>query len=362
MTGSSKAFYKSRVAARLIKEYRLVAAGGADPTLAASAAPSALENHHNYHLTGTFSPPVAAAPPPGRRTVQVWHTSCIVTNFSAATTTTTTTEPSHRSSNTKRFLVNPANPELTGCARFPYFPRGGPVPAAPITSSVHRDWQPLGHVSEWGGMEVGNGMLFPVSVVDGLVHQMGGWQLQAEIKYLQLSSAFSTSSSSPLPTPCPIGKAVATTAGAATSPLRQHYDAIIHTAPPFYQHHSSSVDDGAAALNPEWHQLRSCYESTLALLRDECRSQPVVAAVPLLGAGARGFPAAMATQVAASAMAAWLRQEDQEHGFERDDRPNRTASDDDTTHHHHPIVIAFGLLEAELADELCNALEENGVV
>jgi O-acetyl-ADP-ribose deacetylase (regulator of RNase III) len=220
-----------------------------------------------------------------------------------------------------------------------------------------------GHVSEWGGMEVGNGMLYPVSVVDGLVHQLGGWQLQAEIKYLQLSASFfSISSSSPLPTPCPIGKAVATTAGAATSPLRQHYDAIIHTAPPFYQHHSSSVDDGAAALNPEWHQLRSCYESTLALLRDECRSQPVVAAVPLLGAGARGFPAAMATQVAASAMAAWLRQEDQEHGFERDDRPNRTASDDDTTHHHHPIVIAFGLLEAELADELCNALEENGVV
>jgi O-acetyl-ADP-ribose deacetylase (regulator of RNase III) len=371
MTGSSKAFYKSRVAARLVKEYRCLIVDGADRTLAPSAtAPLAREkNQHNNHRTGTFSPPVAAAPP-GMRTVQVWHTSCIVTDFSAATTTTT--NPSHRSLNTKRVLVNPANPELTGCARFPYFPRGGPVPAAPITSTVHRDWQPLGHVSEWGGMEVGNGMLFPVSVVDGLVHQLGGWQLQAEIKYLQLSASFfSISSSSPLPTPCPIGTAVATTAGTATSPLRQHYDAIIHTAPPFYQHPSSSADNndnnGPAIPNSEWYQLRSCYESTLALLRDECRIQPVVAAVPLLGAGARGFPAAIATQVAASAVAAWLRQEQaqQERGYERDDRePKRPVGDDDDTthHHHHPIVIAFGLLEAELADELCHALEENGVV
>jgi O-acetyl-ADP-ribose deacetylase (regulator of RNase III) len=332
MTGSSKAFFKSRVASRLVKEYRGAGVqqqechgGPAAAALAsASATPSGSRNNN-------------------RRTVQIWHTPCIVTSFSddasaAVSSTTTTTTPAVISSmpRMKRYLVNPSNPELTGCRRFPYFPRGGPVPAQPVSSTVHRDWQPLGHVSTWGGMEVGTGMLYPVSVVDGLVHQLGGWQLQAELRWLQCLHR----------QPCPIGTAVMTTAGAATSPLRQHYDAVIHTTPPFYQYYDSSSGDNN---NPEL-PLRSCYESTLALLSHECQTQPVLAAFPLLGAGARGFPPDRAIAVAASATANWLLQ--QHH------QPEHANS---STPPPHPMVIVFGLLEQELADGLCNALKNNGV-
>jgi O-acetyl-ADP-ribose deacetylase (regulator of RNase III) len=316
MSGSSKAFFKSRVASRLIKEYRAVQQ---EPGSTAAAAVSATTSGSRNNSS--------------RRTVQIWHTSCIVTSFSDASSAVLSTAVMANQSmpRMKRYLVNPSNAELTGCRRFPYFPRGGPVPAEPVSSTVHRDWQPLGHVSTWGGMEVGTGMLYPVSVVDGLVHQLGGWQLQAELRWLQCCNR----------QPCPIGTAVMTTAGAATSPLRQHYDAIIHTTPPFYQYSGD---------NPE-SQLRLCYESTLALLQHECQTQqPVWAAFPLLGAGARGFPPDRAIAVAASATANWLLQ--QHH------QPEHANS---STPPPHPMVIVFGLLEQELADGLCNALKNNGV-
>jgi O-acetyl-ADP-ribose deacetylase (regulator of RNase III) len=335
MTGSSKAFFKSRVASRLVKEYRGGVQQQQPECHGGSAATSGSRNNN-------------------RRTVQIWHTPCIVTSFSddasaavsvvSSSTTTTTTAAVISSSmpRMKRYLVNPSNPELTGCRRFPYFPRGGPVPAQPVSSTVHRDWQPLGHVSTWGGMEVGTGMLYPVSVVDGLVHQLGGWQLQAELRWLQCLN----------PQPCPIGTAVMTTAGAASSPLRQHYDAVIHTTPPFYQYYDSSSGDNN---NPEL-PLRSCYESTFDLLQHECQTQPVLAAFPLLGAGARGFPPDRALAVAAAATANWLQQQQQQQ-----QHPPEHANSSTGTPPHHPIVIVFGLLEQELADELCDALNKCGV-
>jgi hypothetical protein len=100
-----------------------------------------------------------------RRRIEIWTTTCIVTNFGKTTKANCS------------ILMNPSNAELSGVSNFTYFPRGGPVPDKDIfssSSSMHRDWQPLGYVSNWGGMEVGNGMLYPVSVVDGLVHQLGG--------------------------------------------------------------------------------------------------------------------------------------------------------------------------------------------
>jgi hypothetical protein len=96
-----------------------------------------------------------------QRRIEIWTTNCIVNNFGKTTIANCS------------ILINPSNAELSGVSNFTYFPRGGPVPEK-ISSSMHRDWQPLGYVSNWGGMEVGNGMLYPVSVVDGLVHQLGG--------------------------------------------------------------------------------------------------------------------------------------------------------------------------------------------
>lgn len=271
MTGS-RAFYQSKVASKLFHEY----------------------NHANV-------------------TVQIWQTSCIVTNFSSDLSSRQNDTMMYGTTS-QRILVNPSNAELTGCSRFPYFPKGGPVPKQTVQSSVHRDWQPLGFVSSWGGMEVGTGMLYPVSVVDGLVHQLGGWKLQAELKWWQCRSS----------QPCPVGSAIRTSAGNAL--LAQNYDAILHTTPPFYQH----------SLFPEL-KLRLCYDSTMALVQNAAKAQPTRIAIPLLGAGARGFPKDVALTIAADAMSWWSQQD-----FE------------------YPVVVAFGLLDAELAKQLVFALESNG--
>ena len=225
-------------------------------------------------------------------TVQIWLTTCIVSNFDIG------------GSSTSRVLVNPGNPGLTGCSNFTYFPRGGPVPSEPIESTVHRDWQPLGYVSSWGGMEVGNGMMYPVSVVDGLVHQMSGWRLQAELKMRRMVKTDL----------CLVGDAVRTTAG--DLPV---YDSIIHTTPPFYKHDSSPK-----------HKLGHCYQSAL-----DCTASGELVAIPLLGAGCRGFPNDVACQVASSTVIRWLAGSDQVQ---------------ETTD-------AFCLIDPQVADNMVAALE-----
>ena len=37
-------------------------------------------------------------------------------------------------------------------------------------------------------MDVGNGIIYPISVVDGLVYQLGGWKLKLECQMVQPSS------------------------------------------------------------------------------------------------------------------------------------------------------------------------------
>lgn len=51
-----------------------------------------------------------------RRTIEVYVTSCIVTNFSL--------------SECKKILINSANQDLSGVSNFSYFPKGGPVPTS----------------------------------------------------------------------------------------------------------------------------------------------------------------------------------------------------------------------------------------
>ncbi|KAL7570676.1 hypothetical protein ACA910_014949 [Epithemia clementina (nom. ined.)] len=220
------------------------------------------------------------------RSMEIWTTPCIVQTFGKL------------SSVQCCWLINPSNPELSGVRNFPYFPRGGPVPTQNPESSMHKDWQPLGYVSAWGGMEVGFGMLYAVSVVDGLVHQLGGWPLRVACQWHSWQT-------SPQP-PCPVGSAVITR-HAATA-LTQHYNAIVHTTPPFYRH-----DD-----DPQ-EKLAQCYQSALSLVVEEeeeessgrqppspSQSSSLRVACPLLGAGARGFPVDIAIQVAAKACTEWL--------------------------------------------------------
>ena len=50
-----------------------------------------------------------------KRRIEVYITSCIVTNFSL-------------NECSKKILINPANQDLSGVSNFSYFPKGGPVP------------------------------------------------------------------------------------------------------------------------------------------------------------------------------------------------------------------------------------------
>lgn len=236
------------------------------------------------------------------RSIEVWLTTCIVTNFGGCADCSV--------------LVNPCNPQLTGCANFPYFPKGGPVPIEkPI--SMHKDWQPLGFVSQWGGMEVGGGMLYPASVVDGLVHQYGGWKLQAECKLKRLIAGSNDV--------CPVGSAVITMSGG----LQDEYEAIVHTPPPFYK-----FDE-----EPEYF-LSKCYQCAFETAFAANYSR---IATPLLGAGARGFPEDVAIRIAANASLQWY----------QDDRDPAVLATNNGEQ-----VIAFGLLERHLVDDLVNALSK----
>ena len=81
-----------------------------------------------------------------KKSIEIWTTPCIVNQFGK----------NQKDTSACNVLINPSNPELSGVSNFPYFPRGGPVPKLK-PKSMHKDWQPLGYVSNWGGMEVGDG-------------------------------------------------------------------------------------------------------------------------------------------------------------------------------------------------------------
>ena len=196
--------------------------------------------------------------------VEVWDTTCIVTNFKA------------------HLLINSANPSLSGVSQFPYFPKGGPEPIQPPAKDAHHI---MGYVTQWGGMEVGQGMMFAANVVDGLVHQMCGNGLLQELQSLGGK--------------CDEGNAVWTS---SHGDLKQHYpQGIVHTVPPFYD----KTDDKTSSM-----LLRKCYWNSLNVVHRQQRpGQGIVlgqedlrVACPLLGAGCRGFPVDLAMQSAVEAL------------------------------------------------------------
>lgn len=208
-------------------------------------------------------PKLLRAFPSSRASIEVWNTTCIVRNFGK-----------NRASRCS-ILVNPSNPSLTGVYKFDYFPRGGPQPTEPPRKDSHHI---MAYVSQWGGMDLKEGMLFTGNVVDGLVHELGGWPLRIQCMMQQEVA---------------VGQAVST--GPGGSRLRQEYKRIIHTVPPFYKHH----DD------PEIY-LAECYRNTfrLAFSNDDSGESARVAC-PLIGAGGRGFPVETAIQIAATESVQW---------------------------------------------------------
>eukprot|EP00578_Thalassiosira_sp_NH16_P029723 CAMPEP_0181076506 /NCGR_PEP_ID=MMETSP1071-20121207/456_1 /TAXON_ID=35127 /ORGANISM="Thalassiosira sp., Strain NH16" /LENGTH=358 /DNA_ID=CAMNT_0023157693 /DNA_START=180 /DNA_END=1256 /DNA_ORIENTATION=+ len=339
-------------------------------------------------LIARFDPPPAAGA--SKRAIEVWTTTCIVTNFGMRRDIADRTPHEDRKSPllpSCSILINPANPNLTGPNSFPYFPRGGPQPLQQPSREAHHI---MGYVSQWGGMDVGGGMLFSAEAIDGLVHQLGGLRLRAECALVpthRYSKAYANQQTQPESkendrensiengddAKCPVGTAVITSPGGAE--LQKHYDAIVHTTPPFHNYPPTMAKDLKEILGIEksselhsWSRelLRSCYRQSFILAFgnnnsrvadkqnsfmsnpfgflqfDKPSAQQIQrVAVPLLGSGCRDFPKDVALEVAALESASWL----------SNDNCQKMKDVEN--------IVVFGLLEVEDAEELSAKLERN---
>ena len=195
----------------------------------------------------------------------------------------TATLSNDASSMAMRVLVNPANEALIGTSR-PYFPRGGPVPARPPPE--------LGTSSTgWGGMDAGSGMLYPAQTVDGIVHQYGGRALRSALA--KFPALLERADGDHIR--CHIGDAVLT-----ASPASLPYDVIAHTPPPFWP---TSLDE--SSLGEHAAQVAACFHSALDVSRSAAAAadKMLLLTTPLIGAGARGAPAAAAASILVRACA-----------------------------------------------------------
>lgn len=332
------------------------------------------------------------------KSIEVWTTTCIVTNFGMRRRTQEGGGASADASDQRprcSTLINPANPSLSGPHAFPYFPKGGPQPDAMPQKDAHHI---MGYVSQWGGMDVGGGMLFSAATIDGLVHTLGGLRLRAECSlvsthpqsqiYVNQQTMKSTSTNNDSynrsskrentttnsEVKCPVGFAVSTTPGGEE--LRSEYDCIIHTVPPFYNYPPTMTSELKQRLDVdadviddnEWARdlLVSCYRQSFRLAFANCtlqekEQQSIIQnvlsaiglgkpsfqpenrriAVPLLGAGCRGFPTDVALDVAAKESVFWL------------------STIDDHEHNEEDEVLAFGLLETADAEALATSISDS---
>lgn len=267
-----------------------------------------------FYKTSAAPRLVRAFPRLAGASVEVWNTTCIVANFGK------TKLPDEKTGCS--VLINPGNPQLSGVSKFPYFPRGGPAPKEYPKKDAHHI---MGYVTQWGGMEVGEGMFFSFNVIDGMVHHLGGLSLAMEIKLLPVLHGEDER--------CPVGRAVATSPG-WRSELSKEYNAIIHTVPPFYSHFPEG--------NPE-ESLSRCYREACILAFQEAAKKAestkgndtLRVAVPLIGAGCRGFPCNVAVEIAAKEAVRW-----------RNDVGSRKGQ-----------VLAFGVPDPTVAEDLVNEIE-----
>ncbi|KAL3788803.1 hypothetical protein HJC23_006256, partial [Cyclotella cryptica] len=345
------------------------------------------------------------------RSIEIWTTTCIVTNFgmqrhrNSHAASKDNDDPHPTLSHLPRCstMINPANPFLTGPHSFPYFPKGGPQPKNPPNRTAHHI---MGYVSQWGGMDVGSGMLFPAAVIDGLIHQLGGKYLRMECSCLpnhSFSHAYHNQQTVPEEwsgidsaveilknsdrkhVKCPVGTAVITSSGGEQ--LRAEYDKIVHTVPPFYNYPPTATSEmkqllgiDAESVDPEswsYELLRSCYRHSFRLAfgcnqSNDDKSKGTLCnllesigitnqvsvpenqrvSVPLLGAGCRGFPASVAIEAAVAESVSWLSSSNNE--CLHDDSTSTAKS----ARKREPVV-AFGLLETSDAEVLATKLRES---
>jgi O-acetyl-ADP-ribose deacetylase (regulator of RNase III) len=237
-------------------------------------------------------------------------------------------------------------------------------------------------------------MLFPAAVIDGLVHQLGGRQLQKECSslkqhkfaYAYRNQQTCTAIYEHQPVKCPVGTAVITSAGGKE--LKLEFDNIVHTTPPFYNYPPLITQEvqqllgiNAVSLDEEawaYELLLSCYRHSFDIAfggNDIDSNQTIIGrlldsiglgrnklpypenqrvAVPLLGAGCRGFPISVAIEAAAQASTSWLSQS--QSTTTNDIDCSLGQAQNETIHS--DCVIAFGLLDISDAKELTAQIEK----
>ena len=130
----------------------------------------------------------------------------------------------------------------------------------------------------------------------------------------------------------PVGSCVATN---TADKLANEYDTIIHTTPPFYKHFDKCPAD----------YLKRCYKNSIREAFNHTISDEISrVAVPLLGAGGRGFPLDVALDIAASESLKWCTDNQVECS------PDKSSSACHQT-------LAFGIPETTHAEQLVDLLQ-----
>ena len=189
--------------------------------------------------------------------IEVHRTACIVT---------------HPPGGKNCALINPANEQLVG-TRFTPEECWKRLYGDPVFGRWDKDYA-----------------TYPFQVIDGLVTEFGGDELQREL--LHTSSMDREGD-----VRCPVGCAVLTR---DIGELRELYRAVIHAVPPFY-HGNKQWEDQSIQT---YHAALDCAAA----------SGLTTIAIPLLGAGARGvdLPKPEALRVAAAALVSWQGSNDEE--------------------------------------------------
>ncbi|OEU06485.1 hypothetical protein FRACYDRAFT_254505 [Fragilariopsis cylindrus CCMP1102] len=274
------------------------------------------------------------------------------------------------------------NPSLSGVSQFSYFPVGGPEPYIDTNNKDHdntsKDSHPImGYVTQWGGMDVGNGMMFASNTIDGLVHQYGGKLLKLECQRVLASMKMKTKmKTKSQQTRINEGTAIQTNVVGQKLIDISGYKKLIHTVPPFFHHHNhkhknnNDIDnndddiDNDGIVNDVDFLLAECYRNSLnlAIRRSSSSSTSSLSsspnndnhnnnlriACPLLGAGCRGFP----IDPAPWWWSPW-------RWFDGRREEEEGTNDDNYEYEQpHSVTIAFGIPDGEIRKKLIEAIDQ----
>ena len=174
-----------------------------------------------------------------------------------------------------------------------------------------------GYVRSWGSIDTHDGMIFPFNVVDGLVHELGGWKLDLSCFLVSKNKNGDR---------CSVGEACLT--GPGGDKLAREYDYIVHTVPPFFEHYEGNPMDA----------LYLSYKNSIELSNKCGDENNHRLATVLLGAGCRGFPINNAIEAATKASTNLLHNED--------------------IHVTNDTTLAFAITQMNVAEKLVCSIKE----